>query len=158
MAEKQQDHPNINKNIHPPIVALFFIAIAFLLGFFVPLPFTPTTLVRYAGLALAFIGFLVGFAAFNEFGKANTTLDPHGSVKQVVTSGIYRFTRNPIYLGFLLIVIGLPLNSGFYWGVLLAPLFVVTMNRLVIEKEEAYLEKKFREAYTSYRSRVRRWL
>jgi protein-S-isoprenylcysteine O-methyltransferase Ste14 len=96
--------------------------------------------------------------AFMEFRKARTTLDPHGSVRQLVTSGIYRFTRNPIYLGFLLMVIGFPLNSGFYSGILVAPFFVVTMKRLVIEKEEAYLEKKFRDVYTSYKSRVRRWL
>jgi protein-S-isoprenylcysteine O-methyltransferase Ste14 len=55
-------------------------------------------------------------------------------------------------------VIGLPLNSGSYWGVLLAPVFVMSMNRLVIEKEEAYLEKKFKDVYTGYKSRVRRWL
>ena len=157
MADKQ-DHPNINKNIHPPIVALFHIAIAFVLGYLIPLPFTTPALLRYAGLVLAFIGFLLGFAALREFGKANTTLDPHGSVSQIVTSGIYRLTRNPIYLGFLLMVIGLPLNSGYYWGLLLAPFFIMTMNRLVIEKEEAYLEKKFGEAYTGFKSRVRRWL
>jgi protein-S-isoprenylcysteine O-methyltransferase Ste14 len=55
-------------------------------------------------------------------------------------------------------VIGLPLNSGIYWGILIAPFFAMTMSRLVIEREEAYLEKKFKEHYTAYRSRVRRWL
>ena len=80
------------------------------------------------------------------------------TASQIVTTGIYGFTRNPIYLGFLLIVIGLPLNSGLIWGLLLAPLYILGMNRLVIEHEEAYLEKKFGEPYTSYRSRVRRWL
>jgi protein-S-isoprenylcysteine O-methyltransferase Ste14 len=79
-------------------------------------------------------------------------------VKQVVTSGIYRFTRNPIYLGFLLLLIGVSVNSGFYWGIVFAPFFILVMNRLVIQKEEAYLEKKFGKAYTSYTSRVRRWL
>ena len=73
-------------------------------------------------------------------------------------AGVYRFTRNPIYLGFLLMVIGLPLNSGLYSGIVIAPFFAVTMNRLVIEREEAYLEKKFKDVYTSYKSRVRRWL
>jgi protein-S-isoprenylcysteine O-methyltransferase Ste14 len=154
----KHDHPDIHRNIHPPIVALFYLAIAFLLGYLFPLPFTPTTLLRYGGLVLAFIGFLLGFAAFSEFGKENTTLDPHGTVSQIVTSGIYRFTRNPIYLGFLLMVIGLPLVGGSHWGIAMAPFFIATMNRLVIGKEEAYLEKKFGEAYTGYKSRVRRWL
>ncbi|MCX6058389.1 MAG: isoprenylcysteine carboxylmethyltransferase family protein [Chloroflexi bacterium] len=158
MTEKQKDMPDINKNIHPPIVALMYIVIAFLIGRFVQLPFAVPVILRNIGFALTFIGFLFGVGAFIEFRKARTTLDPHGSVKQLVTTGVYRFTRNPIYLGFLLMVIGLPLNSGFYWEILTAPFFVMTINRLVIEREEAYLEKKFKAQYTDYKSRVRRWL
>ena len=84
--------------------------------------------------------------------------DPHGTTKHLVTSGIYRFTRNPIYMGFLLMVIGLPLISGWIWGLVLAPFFMLTMSRLVIEREEAYLERKFKSQYTDYTSRVRSWL
>lgn len=155
---KEQDHPNINRNVHPPVVALMFIVIAYFLGRFVPIPVVAPMSVRNVGLLLTFIGFLLGVGAFMEFRKARTTLDPHGSVKQVVTSGIYRFTRNPIYLGFLLMVIGLPLNSGLIWGLIMSPLYIIMMTRLVIEREEAYLEKKFKDQYTTYRSRVRRWL
>ena len=155
----EKDHPLINRYVHPPIVALFYIAIAYVLGAFVPIPLVvPGIILKMVGFSLTLIGFLCGLAAFIEFRKARTTLDPHGSVNQVVTSGIYRFTRNPIYLGFLFMIIGMPLNSGYYWGLILAPLFVVTLNRLVVEREEAYLENKFGEAYTSYKSRVRRWL
>ena len=157
-ATAAQDHPNVNKNVHPPMVALLFIVIAYFLGRFVPTPFVVPAILRTIGLALTFIGFLLGIGAFIEFRKAHTTLDPHGSVKQIVTSGVYRFTRNPIYLGFMLMVIGLPLNSGLYWGLVVSPLFAMTMSRLVIEREEAYLEKKFKEQYAAYRSRVRRWL
>jgi protein-S-isoprenylcysteine O-methyltransferase Ste14 len=111
---KGQNHPNISPMVHPPIVVLMFIVIAYFLGRFVPLPFAAPVILRYIGLVLTFVGFLLGIGAFLEFRKARTTLDPHGSAKQLVTSGIYRFTRNPIYLGFLLMVIGLPLNSGLY--------------------------------------------
>jgi len=158
VAEKQHDRPNINRNIHPPIVAVIYIAIAYLLGWFFRIPYGVPGLLQMTGFALTVIGFLLGVGAFIEFRKARTTLDPHGSAKQLVTSGIYRFTRNPIYLGFLLMVISLPLNAGSYWGVLIAPLYVVSINKLVIEHEEAYLEKKFGAMYTSYKSRVRRWL
>ena len=158
MTEKQNDMPDINKNVPPPLVALMYIVIAFLIGRFVQIPFAVPVILRNIGFALTFIGFLFGVGAFIEFRKARTTLDPHGSVKQLVTAGVYRFTRNPIYLGFLLMVIGLPLNSGLYWGILTALFFVMTINRLVIEREEAYLEKKFKAQYTDYKSRVRRWL
>ena len=155
---KDQDRPNISPMVHPPVVALMFIVIAYFLGRFAPLPFSPPAILRYMGLVLSFVGFLLGIGAFLEFRKARTTLDPHGSAKQLVTSGIYRFTRNPIYLGFLLMVIGLPLNSGLYWGIVLAPFYIFLVNRLIIQHEEAYLEKKFGKTYTSYTSRVRRWL
>ncbi len=158
MTATQKDSPAINKNVHPPFVALFFIVVALFLGRFVSIPLAVPEFARNLGFALTFIGFLFGIGAFIEFKKARTTLDPHGSVKNLVTEGIYRFTRNPIYLGFLLMVIGLPLNTGSYWGILISPLFIATLNRLVIEKEEAYLEKKFEEQYTGYRSKVRRWI
>jgi protein-S-isoprenylcysteine O-methyltransferase Ste14 len=155
---KEQDRPNISPMIHPPVIALMFIVIAYFLGRFVPLSFSTPTILRYLGLALTFAGFLLGIGALLEFRKARTTLDPHGSAKQLVTSGIYRFTRNPIYLGFLLMVMGLPLNSGLCWGILLAPFYILMMNRLIIQNEEAYLERKFGNVYSGYTSRVRRWL
>jgi len=155
---KEQDHPNISPMVHPPVVAVFFIVLAYFLGRFVPLPFAIPPILQYFGLALTFIGFLLGIGAFLEFRKAHTTLNPHGSTKHLVTSGIYRFTRNPIYLGFLLMVIGFPLNSGVVWGSVLAPFYMMTMSRLIIEREEAYLERKFKSQYTNYTSHVRRWL
>jgi protein-S-isoprenylcysteine O-methyltransferase Ste14 len=92
------------------------------------------------------------------FRRARTTLDPYHPVSSIVTSGIYRFSRNPIYFGFLLMVIGIPLNTGTYWGIILAPIFILLCNKLVIEREETYLEEKFGKTYTSYMSSVRRWL
>ena len=156
MDEDLKDRPAVNKHIHPPIVAFFYIVLAVLLGRFIPTPF-PHYL-RMLGLGLIVAGLLLGVGAFHEFRKAHTTLDPHGSVAALVTEGPYQFTRNPIYLGFALMVVGFPLNAGSYSGIVVAPLFMFTLNYLVIEKEEAYLEGKFGQAYTDYRSRVRRWL
>ena len=158
MSEHKDHADHASVKIHPPILTLIHIAIAYVAKWAIPIPFVVPDIFRYVGFALVVIGFLLGIAAIREFMKARTTVDPHGSVKTIVTSGIYRFTRNPIYLGFALILMGLPLNSGTYWGVILAPIFIYLMNRLVIEHEEAYLEKKFKDVYTSYKSRVRRWL
>lgn len=158
MNEEHQDSPNINRNVHPPVVTFVFVLLAHLLGRFVRLPFELPLVIQDVGFALIVIGFFLAFAAVLAFRQAGTTLDPHGSVKALVTDGVYKFTRNPIYFGFLLMVIGFPLNGGLYAGVLIAPFFVTVMNSWVIEKEEAYLEEKFGETYTGYKSRVRRWL
>jgi protein-S-isoprenylcysteine O-methyltransferase Ste14 len=158
MTEKHKDSPAINKYVHPPIVAMFYIIVAILLGRFVPLVSELSIMIRNIGFGFVVVGFLFGLAAFLEFRKAKTTILPHGSASNIISSGIFRFTRNPIYLGFLFMVIGFPLNYGSIWGIVAALFFVTTMNRLVIEKEEAYLEKKFKEQYTSYKSSVRRWL
>lgn len=151
-----KDHADVK--IPPPVLTIIFIVIAYVAKWTIPIPFVVPNFLRNIGFILIVIGFLLGIAAFSEFRKARTTIDPHGSVSSIVTSGIYRFTRNPIYVGFLLMLIGIPLNSGTYWGIILVPVFIYFMNRLVIEREEAYLEKKFGEVYTSYKSRVRRWL
>lgn len=90
--------------------------------------------------------------------RARTTVDPHGSVSEIVTGGVFGISRNPIYLGFVCLLIGFPFIFGIYWGLILSPLFIILMNKLVIQHEEAYLEKKFGEVYTNYKSRVRRWL
>lgn len=156
MKPAKTDHANVR--IPPPVLALLFIIAAFLLGRFVRLPFSLPPIVRYIGFTLAVIGFLLGLGAALAFRRARTTLDPYHPVSSIVTSGIYGFSRNPIYFGFLLMVIGIPLNGGTYWGILLAPIFIWLCNKLIIEHEESYLEKKFGETYTSYKSRVRRWL
>ena len=151
-----KEHADVK--IHPPILVVIHIVVAYVLGRLIPLPFVVSPLVENIGFAFVVIGFLFCVAALIEFRRAHTTLDPHGNVSAIVTSGIYRFSRNPIYLGFALMILGIPLNNGIYWGVVLAPMFLLFCTQLVIQHEEAYLEEKFGDEYTSYKSRVRRWL
>ena len=153
-----QDHPNINRNIHPPVLLLIHVLAAFLLNWLLPFPFAFPKSLEWTGYVLVFGGLGFAFSAVNRFMKLHTTLDPHGSVSALVTSGPCRFSRNPIYLGFVCTLIGLPFALGNYWGAVLSPLLMMTLYWLVIRHEEAYLEKKFGDVYSSYKSRVRRWL
>lgn len=155
MSDKK-DHADVK--IHPPILLGIHIGVAWLMGRFLVLPAEIPTVVRVIGLGLAGVGFLLGLLSLAAFMTARTTVNPHGSVRAVVSSGVYRFTRNPIYLGMVFMLIGFPLIFGNVWGIFLAPVFIFLMNKLVIEHEEAYLEKKFGEGYTGYKRRVRRWL
>ena len=151
---EHKDHAEVK--IHPPVLLLIHLTVVYLLNQLWPIEF-PNSLV-WVGYLLVLIGLGLAFSAVSQFMRAHTTLDPHGSVKEIVSGGPYRFSRNPIYLGFLCLLIGFPFIFGSFWGLILSPVFIILMNALIIQPEEAYLEKKFGDLYTSYKSRVRRWL
>ena len=153
---EHKDHADVK--IHPPVLLLVHMFAAFILRWLLPLHFAFPKVLEWLGYALVIVGLGLAFNAVRRFMRAHTTVDPHGSVNAIVTSGPYRFTRNPIYLGFVCMLIGFPFIFRTYWGLILSPLFIVLMNTLVIQHEETYLEKKFGDIYTSYKSRVRRWL
>ncbi len=155
---ERRDHPNINRYVHPPLVMLIHLLAAVFVNGLLPLPVAFPKSLDWAGYILVFVGFGFAFSAMSQFGRMHTTLDPHGSVSAIVMSGPYRFSRNPIYLGFVFTLVGLPLALGNVWGVALSPLLMASLYLLVIKHEEAYLEEKFKDVYTSYKSRVRRWL
>jgi protein-S-isoprenylcysteine O-methyltransferase Ste14 len=156
MVENQADHANVK--IDGQVLTLLHIGVAFLLDWLIPFPTVIQESVKWFGILLTLAGLTLGFMAVRRFSRANTTLDPHSSVTTVVTNGPYRFSRNPIYLGFVCTLIGIPLALGTYWGAVLSPVLILLMNNLVIGHEEAYLEKKFGSVYTNYKSRVRRWV
>jgi len=153
---EHNDHAEVK--ISPPFLVLIHILGAFLLNWRLPLQFTSVKYIPWIGYGLVVLGFGAAFSAISQFRKMKTTVNPHGSVNVIVTNGPYRFSRNPIYLGFVFILIGLPLALNNYWGLVLSPFLVLFMNRLVIQHEEAYLERKFGDEYKRYKSLVRRWL
>ena len=155
---KKQNKAYLNARIQPPALTLIHVALAFLLTWLIPLPLMVPPILQTAGFLLVLIGFLLGVGALMAFRSARRTLDPHGPVSRLVTSSVYRFTRNPISLGFVLMLAGILLNVGSYWGILLAPMLVILLNRLVIEREEGYLADKFGDEYSRYKSKVRRWI
>ena len=158
MSENKDHADHASVKIHPPILTFIFFVLAYLAKLFIPIQFAIPDGLRTSGLFLGIVGFLIPFFAIREFIKARTTVDPHGSVSNIISSGIFRFTRNPIYVGFVMMFIGFTSFLNNYWGLILTPVLIISFNNLVIQHEEAYLEKKFGEQYTSYKSRVRRWL
>jgi protein-S-isoprenylcysteine O-methyltransferase Ste14 len=156
MSEVQQDHASVR--IHPPILLLLHVFAAFLLNRLFPLPFAFPKILMWAGYVIILVGIGLALSAAGRVMQAHTTLDPHGSVTEIVTGGPYRFSRNPIYLGFVLLLIGFSLVFGTYWGLIASPVLIASLYQFVIKHEEAYLEKKFGDAYTGYKSRVGRWL
>ncbi len=117
-----------------------------------------STVLRMAGLLLIAAGF--GLAAWGmiTFKRARTAIIPNRSATAIVTTGPYRFTRNPMYLGMTLAYLGGALLIGTVWTLLLLPAVIAILYRRVIRREEAYLDAAFPDVYAEYRGRVRRWL
>ena len=110
------------------------------------------------GLLLFALGLVVVIAAVAEFARARTTVIPRQSPSALITSGIFRLSRNPIYLADLFILIGLSLYWGKVLGLVLAPLFLAIIARRFIVGEETRLKQAFGKDYDVYLSRTRRWL
>lgn len=111
-------------------------------------------------LLVAGAGGLLALAGVLEFRRAGTTVNPTtpGASATVVSSGIYRFSRNPMYAGFLLALAGWAIFLAHSIALLMLPLFVAYMNRFQIAPEERALAAKFGPAYADYLRSVRRWL
>lgn len=113
-----------------------------------------------AAIAVSVFGLAAALAGVAEFRRAQTTVDPTdpGKSSAVVTSGIYRLTRNPMYLGFLLVVIAWAVYLANPWT-LIGPLgFILYMNRFQIAPEERILTARFGATFEQYMRAVRRWI
>lgn len=90
--------------------------------------------------------------------RAETPIDPRQPVVRVITSGPFRFSRNPSYTSFVLIYMGIALLRNTRWPLAFLPAVLGVMQRGVIEREERYLERTFGDEYRRYKASVRRWL
>lgn len=147
--------------IPPPVVMLLVGLIMWLLARMFPslaAAWLPDTLMA---VVLVVFGLLIGLAGVATFKRADTTIDPKrpSGASALVSSGIYRFSRNPMYLGVLLILAG----WAVYLGNLLSAglglvIFVVYITRFQIIPEERLLQEKFGTAFLAYKAKVRRWI
>lgn len=112
----------------------------------------------YVGGALVLGGILLAVLAVLEMRRAKTTVIPHQEPSALVTSGVFSFTRNPIYLADVMILLGLVMWWGAVIALILVPLFLMTIERRFILPEEARLKAAFGEAFDAYAAKVHRWL
>jgi protein-S-isoprenylcysteine O-methyltransferase Ste14 len=144
----------------PPLIFLGFLTLAAILEAVVPMPTAAWfPYVRYvAGTALFIIGLLIGIAGVQGLRASATNISTDLPATALVVDGIYKWSRNPVYLAMTLAYVGLAIAAGSAWAIMLLIPLLVVMNIGVISKEERYLEREFGDGYRAYKSRVRRWL
>ncbi len=150
------DHSNVR--IPPPLIYAGTFVAAFLLEKIFPVLIVPKTASRVAAFVCIAIWGILSVWSISQFRRARTSFVPIKPATALVVSGPYRFTRNPMYVGFTFLYLGLALLFALFWGLILLPVLIVIIQRYVIAREEQYLERKFGEEYLRYKARVRRWI
>src|SRR5687768_603814 len=145
MISVENDSPQVR--IPPPLSLLALLIACYLLRTFLPAPFLPQTLSWILGFTVFTAGALLMFRAVILFRKHKTNIEPWRETFRIIKEGPYRFSRNPIYLSFLIIGFGAVLLANNIWALFLIPLHFAFHQFYVIPKEERYLQRKFGEEY-----------
>ncbi|HSM08499.1 MAG TPA: isoprenylcysteine carboxylmethyltransferase family protein [Gemmatimonadota bacterium] len=155
-ADRPKDAPDVA--FHPPFLVVALAMTGWVLWREAALPFVPAAAARPLGAVLGAVSFLLFSWALLALYRAGTNIPTNLSATTLVTSGPYRFSRNPIYLGLAIgfAAVAAWLNSA--WFLVMTVLFVGLITAGVITREEHYLRDKFGTAYVEYCDEVRRWL
>jgi len=146
--------------IPPPIVALIVAAMMWAISVATPSIEMPSFIRITTAVAIALTGIGTAISGVVAFRHAKTTVNPlkPETTSTIVTSGIYRFTRNPMYVGLALILLAWAVFVSSAWALLGPLVFILYMNRFQIVPEERVLSRIFGNAYSAYQAKVRRWL
>ena len=145
---------------YPPLVTLSFMIMMYLMSVLAPLFNVDSFSFDWLSTTSLFVSVLVILSSGWKFKKANTTVDPTTPEKttNLVTSGIYRYSRNPMYLGLLGFLIAEAFLLSNLLCLVLLPIYIHTMNKYFIRPEEAALLLLFENSFITYKQKVRRWL
>ena len=155
--QENQNNDTAGVAVHPPVLVLGCLIIALVLDQIMPLPVVVDLgRVIVGGLACG-SAVVVFVLALRRFSRAGTNVQTSKPSTTVVTSGVYGFSRNPIYLSMCTFMVGLSLLLNSLWMLLTLGVIVPVLRYGVITREEAYLERKFGDAYLEYKKSVRRW-
>lgn len=150
----------LDNRIPPPLVCLLVGVSMWVAAQFAPVLVVDGGL-RYALAGGVFLfGLIVGISAISSFRRAQTTINPVNleAASSLVTGGIFRYTRNPMYVGFTCLLTAWAILLASPWTLLGPIFFVLFTTRFQIVPEERVMLSKFGDAYAAYRKRVRRWL
>jgi|HubBroStandDraft_3_1064219.scaffolds.fasta_scaffold23275_2 protein-S-isoprenylcysteine O-methyltransferase Ste14 len=147
--------------IPPPIIYAAFFILSFLIqGYFTIKGafFFHTHWANIFGSIFYFVGVAFIFPSMFEFVKSKNTIITAKPATSLQTTGIYSYSRNPMYAGLIMIYLGLTFQFGNWWTLFLLPILIVTITYYVILPEERYLARAFGDEYAEYKKKVRRWI
>jgi protein-S-isoprenylcysteine O-methyltransferase Ste14 len=142
----------------PPLLYGAAFLLVLVLTWFWPLPIFGRAGALWVGLALAVLAIALAVWGRRTMLAAGTNIDPTLPTSAIVTSGPFRFSRNPLYVALTLLYVGLTLAVDTWWGLILLVPLLVTMHLGVVLREERYLERKFGEDYRRYKAGVARYV
>ena len=142
----------------PPLIYFLAILIGAAIDRFVPIRVLPAGLTGWLGGALVLLALILAGLSFREFGKVKATIRPDHPVSALVTTGPFRYSRNPLYLVLSTLQVGIGIWMNSVWVVAFLVPVLVWVRWRVIALEERYLVRKFGQDYLDYQAKVRRWL
>ena len=144
--------------VNPPLIAIVLLAVSVLLHYLIPEEIALRFPMLRTGPLISLAGGSIAISALFRFRRAKTDFLPLGEPTSLVVGGVYRFTRNPMYVGLTLILTGLALYVGSL-PMFLAPVgFAVIIHNVFIPHEEEKMERIFGQSYRDFKARVRRWV
>lgn len=154
--EDKKDIPNVIAP--PPLIFFSGLLLGGIVTYFYRFPMMPGGLAVLLGNLLFLSGIGIIAIIFLQMRKAKTNIEPWKPTTKVLDAGFYAISRNPIYLGMILIYLGISCFFNSIWFLPFLPIVLVAIHFGVILREEKYLESKFGEEYLDYKKRVRRWI
>ncbi len=145
----------------PPLIYIAAVALAVIANWLWPLPWLSNPLSDFLfafGWLLVVLALAMIVSAIRTMRRAHTTVKPHEAAEHLVTRGPFSFTRNPIYLGNTIIMLGIGLIAGVVWFIVFAPIAAFATQKLAIEPEERHLQARFGKKYRDYAKKIRRWV
>jgi len=144
--------------VPPPLILLLHLIIATVVNYFIPISIVSNQLRVILASTTFFLGVGVMVYCAMIFKHKETNIEPWKQTNTIIVTGIYKFSRNPIYLSFLIIALGYGFALNSAWPIISLISFVPILQKYVIGKEEKYLESKFGESYRIYKTNTRRWI